>query len=166
MNASAVGDRSLYFAYGSNLCANRMLERVPSARVIAPARVDDRQLSLGKQGRDGSGKATLIEAVGSAVWGVVYAIDRDDWRRLDAFERGYARISMLVTWAGEQDVAAITYVAPETAPDPTAFGWYKRLIVDGAREHGLPDAYLTELERLPERNDPDPTRARRLAKPA
>ena len=56
MNASAVGDRSLYFAYGSNLCANRMLERVPSARVIAPARVDDRQLSLGKQGRDGSGK--------------------------------------------------------------------------------------------------------------
>ena len=161
MNARAAGDRSLYFAYGSNLCASRMGERVPSARVVAPARADDRRLSLGKHGRDGSGKATLIEAPGSVVWGVVYAIDPRDWRRLDAFERGYARISLRVTSELERDVAATSYIAPETAPDPVAFDWYKRLIVDGAREHGLPDAYLAELERLPEREDPDPTRARR-----
>ena len=158
MNASAVGDSSLYFAYGSNLSANRMAERVPSARVVAAARADGRRLSLGKRGRDGSGKATLIVAADSLVWGVVYAIDPRDWRRLDRFERGYARISVFVVLEREQRVAATTYIAPETAPDPTAFGWYKRLIVDGAREHGLPAAYVAELERLPVRDDPDPVR--------
>ncbi len=158
MNASAVGDSSLYFAYGSNLSAKRMAERVPSARVIAAARADGRRLSFGKLGRDGSGKATLIDAPEAFAWGVVYAIDRRDWRRLDRFERGYARISVFVVLEREQRVAATTYIAPETAPDPTAFGWYKRLIVDGAREHGLPAAYVAELERLPVRDDPDPVR--------
>ena len=156
MSTGVAGDRSLYFAYGSNLSTGRMGERVPSARIVAAARVDGRRLSLGKQGRDGSGKATLVDAPGAFVWGVVYAIDPRDWRRLDRFERGYARISLLVTWEREQRVAATSYVAPETAPDPTPFGWYKRLIVDGAREHGLPAAYVAELERLPERDDPGP----------
>jgi len=156
VNASVGGDSSLYFAYGSNLSACRMTERVPSARVVAAARAHGWRLSLGKRGRDGSGKATLIEAPEAFVWGVVYAIDLRDWRRLDRFERGYARISVQVAWEREQRVAAITYVAPETAPDPTAFGWYKRLIVDGAREHGLPAAYIAELEQLPERDDPGP----------
>ncbi len=154
MNASAIGDPSLYFAYGSNLSTSRMGERVPSARVVAAARADGRRLSLGKLGRDGSGKATLIDAPDAFVWGVVYAIDRCDWRRLDRFERGYARISVFVALEREQHIAATTYVAPETAPDPTAFGWYTRLIIDGAREHGLPAAYVAELERLPERDDP------------
>jgi len=158
VNPGVTGGRSLYFAYGSNLCASRMSERVPSARFVTIARADGRRLSLGKRGRDGSGKATLIEAPGCFVWGVVYAIDPHDWRRLDRFERGYARTSLLVAWEREEHVAATTYVAPETAPDPTAFGWYKRLIVDGAREHGLPDAYVAELERLPEREDPDSIR--------
>lgn len=130
-----------------------MGERVPSARFVAVARADDRRLSLGKLGRDGSGKATLIDAPGAFAWGVVYAIDPRDWRRLDRFERGYARISLLVTWEPGQVVAATTYVAPETAPDPTPFGWYKRLIVDGAREHGLPAEYVAELAKLPERDD-------------
>jgi gamma-glutamylcyclotransferase len=154
VNASVAADPSLYFAYGSNLSASRMGERVPAARVVAAARADGRRLSLGKRGRDGSGKATLIDAPDSFVWGVVYSIDPRDWRRLDQFERGYARVGVLVSWEREQHVAATTYVAPETAPDPIAFGWYKRLIVDGAREHGLPDAYVAELERLPERDDP------------
>jgi gamma-glutamylcyclotransferase (GGCT)/AIG2-like uncharacterized protein YtfP len=156
VNARIGGDPTLYFAYGSNLSASRMTERVPSARIVAAARADGRRLSLGKQGRDGSGKATLIDSPEAFVWGVVYAIDPRDWRRLDRFEHGYARVSVLVTWERERHVAATTYVAPEAAPDPTAFDWYKRLIVDGAREHGLPAAYVAELERLPERHDPGP----------
>ena len=147
---------ALYFAYGSNLAASRMSERVASARRACTAWVAGYRLAFGKRGRDGSGKATLIEAPEAFVWGVVYAIDLRDWHRLDRFERGYARISVQVAWEREQHVAATTYVAPETAPDPTAFGWYKRLIVDGAREHGLPAAYIAELERLPERDDPGP----------
>jgi gamma-glutamylcyclotransferase len=51
--------------------------------------------------------------------------------------------------------AAGDYPAPETAPDPRPFGWYKRLSVDGAREHGLPIDYVAALEALPERDAPD-----------
>jgi gamma-glutamylcyclotransferase (GGCT)/AIG2-like uncharacterized protein YtfP len=154
VKASAVGDPSLYFAYGSNLRSSRMSERVPSARMHCVARADGMRLSLGKHGRDGSGKATLVAAATARVWGVVYAIDPGDWKRLDRFELGYARVSLLLTSEHEQPIAAISYIAPETAPDPTAFEWYKRLIIEGAREHGLPPNYMSELERLPARSAP------------
>jgi gamma-glutamylcyclotransferase (GGCT)/AIG2-like uncharacterized protein YtfP len=154
VNAGVAGDPSLYFAYGSNLSFERMSERVPSAQVVCAARVAGRRLSLGKRGRDGSGKATLVEAPEASVWGVVYRIDLDHWPRLDRYERGYARIRVPLVSVRAEPIAATTYLAPETAPDPTAFAWYKRLIVNGAREHGLPAAYVAMLEGLPERAAP------------
>lgn len=153
---SAGDEPALYFAYGSNLCSSRLRERIGSAQVVCSARIDGRRLSLAKHGRDGSGKATLVRAAGAIVWGVVYEIDAGDWPRLDAFERGYTRMRVRVASERERILAATTYVAPETAPDPTPFGWYKQLMVDGAREHGLPAAYVTELEQLPERDGPGP----------
>jgi gamma-glutamylcyclotransferase (GGCT)/AIG2-like uncharacterized protein YtfP len=154
VSAAAGDDPALYFAYGSNLRSSRLRERIGSAQVVCAARITDHRLSLAKHGRDGSGKATLVESVGGIVWGVVYAIDPGEWPRLDAFERGYTRTRFQVASEREKRLTVTTYVAPETAPDPTPFGWYKRLIVDGAREHGLPAAYVAALERLPERDAP------------
>jgi gamma-glutamylcyclotransferase (GGCT)/AIG2-like uncharacterized protein YtfP len=154
VSAAAGDDPALYFAYGSNLRSSRLRERIGSAQVVCAARISDHRLSLAKRGRDGSGKATLVTCVGCTVWGVVYAIDPGEWPRLDAFERGYTRTLVRVASEHERRLTATTYVAPESAPDPTPFGWYKRLIVDGAREHGLPAAYVAALERLPEREAP------------
>ena len=36
----------------------------------------------------------------------------------------------------------------------STFAWYKRLMLAGAREHGLPREWLALLEALPERHDP------------
>jgi hypothetical protein len=146
--------RSLYFAYGSNLLSRRMTSRVPSASAICVARVDGFRICVGKPGRDGSGKATLIASDGSRAWGVVYEIDPLHWARLDACEQGYNRVQLLVTHSQAEQLLAQTYLAPETAADPVAFSWYKRFLVDGAREHRLPATYVAELERLPERPDP------------
>jgi len=146
----------LYFAYGSNLLSRRMRERVSSARAVGTAWVDGHRLSLGKAGRDGSGKATLVADPDARVWGVLYAIDPAHWKRLDDFEPGYKRVALVVTTRGRERVLASTYVAPPTARDPVAFAWYKRFIVEGAREHDLPAPYVEALLELPERPDPTP----------
>ena len=146
----------LYFAYGSNLLSSRMCARVPSARAVGAAWADGHRLSLGKTGRDGSGKATLVADPDARVWGVLYAIDPAHWKRLDGFEPGYTRTALVVTTRSHESMRASTYVAPPTASDPVAFAWYKRFIVDGAREHDLPTAYVEALLRLPERPDPRP----------
>lgn len=144
---------ALYFAYGSNLKIARLRARVASARVVAPARLDDFRLALDKRGSDGSGKANLIRASGAQVWGVLYELAPGDWGALDGHEPGYARTRVRVL-AEQRTLDSWTYVAQLLTEEPVAFDWYKRLILEGAREQGLPDAWLATLEALPERPDP------------
>lgn len=141
----------LYFAYGSNLKLERMRARVASAQALRIARLFHRQLSLDKRGRDGSGKANVSAAFGACVWGVVYRIELADWSTLDRYEPGYARVAVEVQTDEGDWLLAETYVARDLTPDPVPWSWYKRLIVDGAREHGLPPAYVAQLLALPER---------------
>lgn len=151
---------ALYFAYGSNLSSTRMRERVASARVVGPGRIADYRLALDKRGSDGSGKANLVAEPGAGVWGVVYAIDAQDWTHLDAHEPGYDRIGVEVR-TPLRHLSAWTYRARIRTDDPVAFDWYKRLIVEGAREHGLPPEWLEALVALPERPDPRKLAGRR-----
>ena len=143
----------LYFAYGSNLHAARMQERVPSARALGAHLLEGFQFQLDKPSRDSSAKANLRVQVGARVWGVVYRLDVADWVRLDACEPGYTRQRVRVR-SGEIGRKADTYVALERSPDPVAFAWYKRLIVEGAREHALPADWIDFLAALPARPDP------------
>ncbi len=145
---------NLYFAYGSNLKPARMRARVPSSVFVARARVPAGRLSLDKRGNDGSGKANLARTGGDGVWGVVYRIDGEHWERMDAAEPGYDRVPVdLVTEMGEA-LTAHTYVARILTDSPVPFDWYKRFLVEGAREHALPAQWIATLEELPEKPDP------------
>lgn len=66
----------LNFSYGSNLLGKRMLQRVPSARVVQTARLDGYQLCWHKAGQDGSAKCDIVRTsvAGACVHGVVYAL--------------------------------------------------------------------------------------------
>jgi len=141
---------ALYFAYGSNLSSARLRERVVSARALGPARIAGYRLALDKRGADGSGKANLARDPGARVWGVVYSIEVEHWERLDACEPGYGRVEVEV-WTPERSLVAETYLARVRTDDPVAFDWYKRLILEGAREHGLPADWIETLAALPER---------------
>ena len=144
----------LYFAYGSNLKSARMRARVSSSIFVARARVPTGRLSLDKRGNDGSGKANLTRTGGDGVWGVIYRIDAEHWQHLDACEPGYDRVPVdLLTETGEA-VTAHTYVSRILTDSPIPFDWYKRLLVEGAREHALPPAWIARLEDLPEKRDP------------
>jgi hypothetical protein len=141
-----------YFAYGSNLALARMGARVPSAQARGAARLPGYRLTLDKRGADGTGKANLREAPDSAVWGALYSLDPADWPLLDGFEPDYRRVAVRVEWRGiPQD--AMTYVSQRFTDAPLADPRYKRLIVDGARAHQLPEDWIRWLETLPERAD-------------
>lgn len=150
-----------YFAYGSNLGTARMRERVPAARLLGAARLTGYRLAFDKPGGDGSGKANVHPAAfdrngdghgdDPAVWGVVYALDAADWALLDRFEPGYERVRVCVESATGEWLRASTYIADRLTHDPVPLEWYKKLVVDGAREHALPAAWVAFLESTPSR---------------
>ena len=141
---------TLYFAYGSNLRAARLRERVPSAVPRGVARLDGFRLTLDKRGADGSAKANLAPAARERVFGVVYALDARHWPDLDRCEPGYERFEARVDQDGAR-IAVQTYRSALVTDDPVAHAWYKHLIVEGAREHGLPAEWVALLEALPTR---------------
>ncbi len=146
--------RDLYFAYGSNMTSARLRARIPSARSVGAARIDGRRLVCNKRGRDGSGKANLCASPGSEAWGVVYEVDAADWPELDRNEPGYERVSAEVVTAGGERLSVQVYLATSLTDDPVPYDWYRELVVAGAREHGLPAAYVREISELPSRRDP------------
>ena len=140
--------QALYFAYGSNLSSARMRERVPSARAAGVARLLGYRLTTDKAGRDGTGKANLTPAAGEEVWGLVWQLDAAHWPALDACEGGYERIAVDPEPAPAR---AQTYLSRQLTSDPVLAAAYKRFLVEGAREHGLPAAWIEALEALPAR---------------
>ncbi len=143
----------LYFAYGSNLTFSRLRSRAPSARFVARARHSRGRLSFDKDGRDGSGKANFAPSGGDGVWGVVYSIASEHWEGLDAHEPGYNRVPVTLRTEDGEEITAQTYVAQVLTDDPVPFDWYKQLLVDGAREHRLPAAWVKLLVNVPDKPD-------------
>ena len=122
--------------------------------LIGPALLRGMRITFDKHGRDGSGKANLAEDAASHVWGVLYAVEWAHLPILDAFEPDYERVRVSVERQGVR-LAAETYVSTLCTPALAATHEYKQLVVEGARAHGLPDAYVAQLRRLPARDDPD-----------
>jgi len=143
--------RALYFAYGSNLSSARLRSRVPSAQVVGAARLRGFRFTCCKRGGDGSGKANLQADGAGVVWGAVYAFDPRAWATLDACETLYTRIAVRVE-TSDQELEVETYRSDALTDDPVPFAWYRQLILDGAREHALPEDYLRTLVALPSRD--------------
>ena len=132
------------------MAVSRIRVRAASARSLGAARLPGFRLACDKPGADGSAKANLLPDAASEVWGALYAVDPDDLARLDRHEGGYDRVMVEVVWRDER-VGAHTYRSSLTARDPVPFAWYKRLVIEGAREHGLPADWIRALEAWPER---------------
>lgn len=158
-----------YFAYGSNLLTQRLRDpaRAPSAAALGVASARGFVMRFHKIGTDGSGKCTLIQSGDDAdvVYGVLYEFADSDLAGLDREEGvhlgGYARHSLRLWLPYGGTTEAMTYIAGGRYIDAAClpFDWYRDLVVAGAREHGLPPAYVEELVRTPAVPDPDTARA-------
>jgi gamma-glutamylcyclotransferase len=157
---------SFVFAYGSNMCSGRF--RDYKVRPLGPGRaalLDGSVLKFNKRSTDGSGKATIFQSPGNSLWGVLYEVTTADLLMLDDGERGYGRKSATVL-VESQPVTAWLYIAerPDTTMQLRPYSWYKRFIVEGAREHTLPPDYIARLEVIEYLIDPNQARhAQRMA---
>ena len=143
--------QGLYFAYGSNLWSARMRKRAPSAEARGVARLEGYRLTSDKRGRDGTAKANLRPEARAQVWGVLWSLAPVHWAPLDAAEGGYERITVEVVALDGSRARAQTYTSTRLTEDAVLATAYKQLLVEGAREHGLPAQWIADLEALPGR---------------
>lgn len=148
-----------YFAYGSNMLSLRLAERIPSAEPVGTAVLGAHVLRFHKSGRDGSAKCDIhyTGMDSDCVHGVVFEIAPRHESALDDAEdvgRGYGRKRVTVNTAGHQ-VRAFTYYALQIDPALQPFHWYKDLVLAGAKEHGLPRAYIDRIQCVPSCPDSD-----------
>jgi gamma-glutamylcyclotransferase len=159
--------RVLNFSYGSNMLLERIRARVASAEPIGSAMLAEHELRWHKVGRDGSAKCDIVACrrEGAVVHGVLYALDPAEQASLDRAEGlgdGYELKPVLVRLASAGgspvELAALAYGATRIDPLLLPFGWYRDLVVAGARQHRLPPAYVAGLASVRTLVDPDASR--------
>jgi gamma-glutamylcyclotransferase len=151
------------FAYGSNMCSARFRDYgVTPEGPGRAARLRGYRLAFNKWSKKHrSGKANVEPHPAGEVWGVVYAIPDHELQALDDGEGpGYTRTSMSVSTPDGESLEAWVYSATDDArrDDARPFTWYKDFLVIGAKEHGLPGAYIAGLEAVMADDDPDRAR--------
>jgi hypothetical protein len=125
-----------------------MRARVPAARAHGVGCAAGFRLVFDKPGADGTGRANLEPDPGGLVWGVVWELPGAAWAILDGFEPGYARREIELTCGGA-GLRAQTYVATLLAEAPLEVSAeYRRLVLEGAREHGLPEDHVARIAAL------------------
>ncbi|TDX97775.1 gamma-glutamylcyclotransferase family protein [Thiohalophilus thiocyanatoxydans] len=156
-----------YFAYGSNMSSRRIQARSPSAAKLNTAVLTGHRLAFHKiSDNDGTAKCDACETgePEDCVHGVVFAIVEQDKPALDRAEglgRGYAEKVVQVRLTDGEVVEAITYYAIRTDPALKPLDWYKSHVLRGAREHGLPEAYIRAIESVEHIEDTDGKRRER-----
>ena len=157
----------LVFAYGSNMCRERMRNRVSSAVFVGVAVLQYHELLFNKRGVDGSAKANAFYTGNECdtIWGAVFKIDVQHKPTLDAHEFigiGYDAVTANVQMSDGSSLSVWTYVALATAIEDglRPFTWYKGFVLRGARQHGLPTEYVRFLESFDSVPDPDVARRR------
>lgn len=137
-----------YFAYGSNLDADQMRQRCPSARAVFRARLDHYRLDFTHPSRRWrGGAADVLPCVGDCVWGVVYELHEEDLERLDRYEGGYERVVLYVSDDAGREHPVLSYAVREKTRLPPTRAYLDKMLRWGGA-WSFPDAYLGRLRRL------------------
>ena len=153
-------DSFFYFAYGSNMPTARIRARCPSAAAVGIAELSGHELRWHKRSIDGSGKCDVVtsDAHDACVFGVIYEIAQSERAKLDAVEgNGYEAVQTEVH-CGARSLTTTLYRAKAADPTLRPYSWYRDLVIAGAKEHGLPEFYLSALQAVPANQDPDGAR--------
>ena len=102
-----------------------------------------------KSGVDQSGKANIVPDKRGTVWGVVFELSKEEIERLADFEHGYTQKTVEVDYPRYKEQLSVqTFIADANGADMLPTSAYLHIIVEGAREHGLPAEYCERLASL------------------
>ncbi|RUS84187.1 hypothetical protein EGW08_008074 [Elysia chlorotica] len=166
MANQTVNGTFMYFSYGSNLLRERILINNPSAKFFGVGRLQGYTLAFGSPEGTSSkrwlgGGATILKVDRpSSVYGVIWVVDNSDMKNLDRQEACYRSLQVDVELTSktqhstEQTLAEMvqcrTYEMPNGIGNSLPSPHYKKVILMGARQNGLPDDYISFLEQLPD----------------
>ncbi len=152
----------LYFAYGSNMCKSKLRGIASSCKEPFVAKLKKHNLRFHKQSTDKSGKANAYPTnnVTDEVLGVVFNVDDSEVRNLDKSEGGYNRTDIEVFDNEGNHHNVKTYIAKKEKINSTLkpYTWYKRLVIEGAYQHSLPEEYIAKIEVIESEEDPNKER--------
>ena len=145
-------ETQLYFAFGSNMLERELVAHTPGARSLGEAVLRGYRVAFTRWSeRRGGGGADIVEDPNGEAWGVLYEVPDDELPALDAKEgvpTAYRRTTVCV-----EDAAGVArYVmAYEVVKQPGSYApaaGYLDIVIEGAREHGLPAWYVERLAAL------------------
>lgn len=142
-----------YFAYGSNLSVEQMKNRTKELGVYSRVKLYGYRLAFNKRGKDGTSKANLVAHPGGVVWGVAYRLSTEALKLMDRHEGvasgHYQRLIVEVHTDLGHTLEAVAYIAQTAYLDHALApsSQYLQTILQGARHHGLPEAYIAEIQK-------------------
>ncbi len=142
MNGMANDDQFYYFAYASNLKVSLLAQRTgDTLHNYLQGRLPDYGFRFNRRNTDGSARANIIESESEDVFGAVYQIDQKYRDLLLNSEPGYSIINVSVE-TEQGNIEAFTFISGEDQEDIYPAKEYLDSILEGAREHSLPEEYV------------------------
>ena len=135
-----------YFAFGSNMSAQRMHGRLGWSPSRSGAILPDYEMVFNKHSNDG-GKANIMYSPGDLVEGILYSVNEEDLLILDKYEgvaaQQYKRYDIEVLNNNKQPIAAVAYKALNTGKVYAPTEEYLNYILEG--KEFLSTGYYTKL---------------------
>jgi hypothetical protein len=135
---------TLHFAYGSNRSRTQMGARCPSARALGTASLPHWRFIIGVEGH-----GSIVPRPGAIVHGVLWRLGARDLAAINAYENIdsglYLRRIVAVRYRTILR-PALVYILRRPGRGRPRPG-YVHLVVEAARDWGLPDAYVGALRR-------------------
>ena len=136
-----------YFAFGSNMSAHRMHERLGWSPSRSGAILNDYEMVFNKHSNDG-GKAIIMYSQGDLVEGILYSVNEEDLLILDKYEgvatKQYKRHDIEVQNNKKKSVSALAYKALNTGKASAPTEEYLNYILKG--KEFLSPGYYAKLK--------------------
>jgi len=136
-----------YFAYGSNMNHKQMKYRCKTARFLCRAYLENYDFVYDgySQSRNGA-VANIVRKEKRIVWGGLWEIDEEDIKQLDHYEGypvSYKREKVIVKDDNNKEYCAFVYLR-ESQKVANPSDEYRKIVIEGAIECGLPNEYIEE----------------------
>ena len=136
-----------YFAFGSNMSAKRMHDRLGWSPSRSGAILHNYEMVFNKHSNDG-GKANIMSSPSNVVEGILYSVNEEDLLILDKYEgvaaKQYKRYDIEVQDNNKKSFAAVAYKALKTGKFFAPTEEYLNYILEG--KEFLSPGYYSKLE--------------------